>query len=240
MGKRGIGVGWRVLCIVLVLGALTLIVLSMMCLPDSPKLLTVLTRGPMEVKPTRDGIFEALRDTDVAARRGGQRLAILDGTLLGAVREGDIIPWDYDADVGVEPGKMDAVVKALRTHLDLRKYRLDAAKTFARVVGPAGWVDIQVLVPGRDGRSRHGTPLMRIGSKSLPTAHMYPFTTDRPYRIRGYAFDGPHNAEGVLRDEYGADWRIPKSSGRLQWMAAFRGGKALEAMQAAKALQATK
>ena len=44
-------------------------------------------------------LLEMISDIDALCRRHGLRYSLYCGTLLGAVREGDFIPWDDDADL---------------------------------------------------------------------------------------------------------------------------------------------
>lgn len=122
-----------------------------------------------------------MRELDGFFRKNGLRYVILGGTLLGAVRHGDFIPWDDDADVGLPRSDYDRFLRLARTYFDgknspylLQHRTLDTRYPyyFARVIDPSlpfvdasasvekrvyPWVDVFPLdgVPaGREGR-RH-------------------------------------------------------------------------------------
>lgn len=57
---------------------------------------------------------DLLRRLDVVLAEAGVRYWIIGGTLLGAVRDGGVIPWDDDADVGVLASEW----RAARSRLD--------------------------------------------------------------------------------------------------------------------------
>lgn len=58
-------------------------------------------RSPCTVEAVHDVLFSILCDIDEVCRRCGIAYTLIDGTLLGAVRHGDFIPWDDDADIAM-------------------------------------------------------------------------------------------------------------------------------------------
>lgn len=57
--------------------------------------------GKYNLKDTHDAFLELLLEFDSLCRRKGVQYSLADGTLLGAMRHGDFVPWDDDADVMV-------------------------------------------------------------------------------------------------------------------------------------------
>ena len=49
----------------------------------------------------REHFIEMLDSTKEAFAREGVQWFLISGTLLGSIRHGDFIPWDYDVDVCV-------------------------------------------------------------------------------------------------------------------------------------------
>lgn len=51
------------------------------------------------IDEVHDILYRIMVDVDGFCRREGIRYSLAYGTLLGAVRSGDFIPWDDDADI---------------------------------------------------------------------------------------------------------------------------------------------
>lgn len=65
---------------------------------------------------------ETLAEVDRVARIAGVDYQLAWGSLLGAVRDGGQIPWDYDIDLFVPIDQRQLLVDGLRRHLDGRYY----------------------------------------------------------------------------------------------------------------------
>ena len=65
------------------------------------------------LKPLHDKLLEVLLSFDSFCRSHGIAYSLADGTLLGALRHGDFIPWDDDADVMLTRPEYDKLRAAL-------------------------------------------------------------------------------------------------------------------------------
>lgn len=77
----------------------------------------------MELKQLHRVLHTMLADWDTFCRKHGITYYLAGGTLLGAVRHGDFIPWDDDADVMVTREGYEALIAAaddLPSHLFLQ------------------------------------------------------------------------------------------------------------------------
>lgn len=149
------------------------------------------------------------------------------GTLLGAVRQGDVIPWDYDFDMFVQPADVPRLL-ALNTDLAADGYRLEEMPLAGTrlAINPGG---IERAVTGHLALMRHG---QRCGDLFVFTLFadgvLRRFDVERgvywvPHNafphyfverldtasLRGVSYPVPQRAEVWLANLYGADWRQP-------------------------------
>ena len=69
-------------------------------------------------------LYEMLEVIDGICRKHGIRYMLFAGTVLGAVRHGDIIPWDDDLDVVMTRPEYDRFMEIAPKELDPEKYFL--------------------------------------------------------------------------------------------------------------------
>lgn len=69
---------------------------------------------PLSIDRIHDILYDILCDVDDFCRREGIRYCIGYGTLLGAVRYGNFIPWDDDVDIVMPRKDFDRFVKTYR------------------------------------------------------------------------------------------------------------------------------
>lgn len=161
----------------------------------------------------------ALADVTARLTQDGIRNFILSGTLLGAVREGDFLPHDYDIDLGVmgeevEIGNLIALFESAEEFTVLGAqsqicFTPDAeGKLSVRTtpvvlkIAHSNGIPIDVFLHYRDGETLwHGTDLYRWDNRIF---------TLSPYQLGGVTVDGPTDADLFLTENYG-NWRIPKS-----------------------------
>lgn len=67
------------------------------------------------LKESHDKFLEILLAFDAFCRKHSIKYSIADGTLLGALRHGDFVPWDDDADVMVTREEYDRIREAIKT-----------------------------------------------------------------------------------------------------------------------------
>ena len=142
---------------------------------------------------------------------------LVSGTLLGVYRDGGFMSHDYDIDVGINDGEVDAdamlvtlnqnpsfVVKKVDYHLAVSReqggrYAIHAYRTMFKVIHKNG-VNIDIFIHFRDGDILwHGSVIHRWDNKA------YGLTE---YELEGISVLGPDNPEEYLTENYG-DWRTP-------------------------------
>jgi hypothetical protein len=145
----------------------------------------------------------------------GLQLYLTWGTLLGAVREGDLIAHDFDIDVGYV-----SRARSKEGVLRERQRIYDHFRRFGRVVGtsapgrfmisgaaaPSGLIDhgIEIWTSFTTKGTHYAYPIL---PGVLPGNAIKPFRTAT---LRGIPFAVPRQAERFLDFAMGPDWRVPK------------------------------
>ena len=143
-----------------------------------------------------------------AYARAGVTAWMQDGTLLGAVRSGRPIPWDYDMDIGLmhrdwapeaDERMLEAGFKSEGNHnspeSDYHQKWIRAGVKFC----------VFHYYTDPDGRVWHGLRQKRY-------RYYYPEEFEvRPLPILGVPIPAPYPPEAFLARKYGPDWRRPKA-----------------------------
>jgi hypothetical protein len=162
----------------------------------------------------------ALMDFDRLCAEVGQEYFLVSGTFLGAVRDGAFIGHDHDIDLGIFEGSLNAAfLSALRgsgtfvvTRVEFATLREAGASgveyekmekpVLIRLVHKSG-VAIDVFIHFCDGESTwHGTSAQRWDNRRFTLAG---------FDFLGHAFKGAADFDRYLTENYGRDWRVPKT-----------------------------
>jgi hypothetical protein len=170
-------------------------------------------------------LLDAIGTVTEALEEAGVRPFLAYGTLLGAVRQGDFIGHDSDADLGyvsAHDHPVDAVLESFR--LDRRLTRMGFEIT--RYSGLA----FKVVVREGDGTSR-GLDVfggfLREGTLYLMGEVGQPFRREwleprSEVTLAGRTFPAPHEPERLLEAMYGPGWRVPDPAYKFETPDAVR------------------
>jgi phosphorylcholine metabolism protein LicD len=148
---------------------------------------------------------------------------IHSGTLLGAVRENNIIPHDDDIDIAIYPEDKDFLLSK-EFNDEIKKYNLKTEMVMQKDIDKeiikmkylkadhGIFLDIFVFEDTND-RVQYRAPLCRrIWPRGYFTKdEMYPI---KKYQLRHLEVNGPNNPIPYLERHYGEDWKIPKTRER--------------------------
>lgn len=81
-----------------------------------------LLKGPEELRRVQLVQLEMLKEIDRICRKHNINYFLCSGTLLGAIRHGGFIPWDYDSDVAMLKKDYDKFLNVVYEELDSDKY----------------------------------------------------------------------------------------------------------------------
>ena len=144
---------------------------------------------------------------------------IFDGALLGFIREGDLIEWDWDAEISI-------------SYNDFKYYRMKLIEQIEKEeIG-------KVTLNNSHSNSKINIILDNNFKYTIQAFH---YTKDNKYiyrkmykypaeflnnieiiKIKKYYFPIPKNAEKLLCLEYGKDWRIPlKSKDKNEYLSKY-------------------
>ena len=149
----------------------------------------------------------ALRDIILILNQAGVTAWIQDGTLLGAVRTGCVIPWDTDTDIGVYSWEWTPAAHAAILDAGFRE---EAAwntpkRHFHQKYSRDGiLIDIFHYYRHDDGTIYHG---LRGGKVTFHYPREFTFA---PIELEGELLTAPFPPEHFIQTKYGPDWRTPR------------------------------
>lgn len=163
---------------------------------------------------------------DKALTEAGGKYIVHGGSLLGLIRDGELIKHDMDIDFGIffdadfTKEDLDKAMLAigLKKHRSFY-YRDDPAE----VSYSFGITDIDFFHIYENGDSMNSYYFHRDVSKDYPSDDCFDanklilkkITDIKRMTVQGYSFNVPENAEEYLEVIYGKTWRTPD----LQWKA---------------------
>ena len=124
------------------------------------------------------------------------------GTLLGAVRDGDFIPWDWDVEVSVLTEEAISKEGPLINNLILAGFeivKIDRTYENFKIVSQKYNVEYEIL-----GRSLHGD----FRKRKMISTPAYHFEKNDVVQLRGKSYPCPNEKEKYLEFLYN-NWRTP-------------------------------
>ena len=164
-------------------------------------------------------LLDAIGTVVSALEDAGVRAFLAYGTLLGAVRQGDFIGHDSDADLGYvseHDHPVDASLESFRLQRRLTRMGFE----ISRYSGLA----FKVIVRESDGATR-GLDVfggfLRGGTLYLMGEVGHPFRREwleprSEVTLAGRAFPAPHEPERLLVASYGPGWKVPDPAYKFQ------------------------
>jgi hypothetical protein len=156
--------------------------------------------------------FNMLLDIREAFRQQGTQFFLTLGTALGAVRDGDLIAFDRDIDVGFLFEELEGPV--------LFMDRLKALR-FTVIPVSAPFKEIRAFKLRRDGVNADLAGYMRWHRKRYCVSSLHDYALVYPAdmlerldlaHLRGEVFCVPSPPEEYLELQYGRTWRVPSKS----------------------------
>jgi hypothetical protein len=143
------------------------------------------------------------------------------GTLLGALRNGRLIPWDYDIDLRIPADKICTVYNMLRgsrfrlipSHIMMTYGAYPTIKLVDTQTGVHADMEPYLVERGRVHRGSYGWVLRRCDwflPRRWSSHYEFEMLPLRSVLVEGVQVSIPRHAELILEQLYGMDWRTPR------------------------------
>lgn len=145
------------------------------------------------------------------------------GTLLGIVRDGDLLPWDHDLDISIPATEISRLDARRRLDLRLKLWRV-SVRRFTRDDAEHGWRhgDLRILkIAKRKYLFERGWPRLDIFGKYEAGGRVHWVAKNRIMSVSSHHYAGhdtveyfgrrlkiPRDVDGYLAAKYG-EWRTP-------------------------------
>jgi hypothetical protein len=160
-------------------------------------------------------LLETFDDVTALLDAHNMRYWVGCGSLLGALRHQDIIPWDTDIDLYVLSEDIEPIMSLIRTHLTPKRLTYSSSPYYSRVcisLTNHNGIDLFVLYPHATDDVRY----FRLYTDALKDHY-------NTYEIPNACLAGtdaaafawrqvkiPLHAKALMALVYGDDWQIPK------------------------------
>jgi len=169
-------------------------------------------------QPQVNELYRIMSQADKILSTNNVPYFISCGTLLGAIRDKGLIPWDNDIDIGIEQKDLDKLVSlkplfeqvGMSVNFNDKIWRL-ASRSIDNI-----YIDVFPYVPQQGQQFlHHADPYnrSRFSKEWLRPDELFPI--QRIYQFGPFLLPGPHKGQDFLARMYGPSWHIPKSRGGI-------------------------
>ena len=172
----------------------------------------------------RETLAAALELVSGRLQAAGIWHCLIFGTLLGAIRDGDVIEWDHDLDLLARPADVPRIIEACAgdrivvTPIEVSRswFALDpggvahgSLSSLSLSVDGVGVGELWLPVLFSDGVLRLGDLARSVSIWPQTALPAFVFETLAEAELRGQRYPVPAQAEVLLEWLYGPAWRVP-------------------------------
>jgi len=157
--------------------------------------------SPDELEARRRGLVELAEILETT----GVKYLLLDGALLGAVRDKAFIPWDWDVDIGIYAESAEGKVWKLLDRASDAGFRVKLVRFgYMRLDLEKNGAEFTLQFYYEEGSLRRAGVIIHPREFFDATAEI---------DFLGRRYPCPKDKEKMLAHQYGLDWQIPKKVG---------------------------